>query len=62
MTQQTQKITALLNEIKVISSELPKGKSHMVHNRCSKIRMVRVLLDAPMTEVTGPSRVTRAET
>ena len=40
MTQQTQKITALLNEIKVISSELPKGKSHMVHNRCSKIQTI----------------------
>lgn len=34
------KINTLLTEIKVISTELPKGKSHMVQNRCSKIQTI----------------------
>lgn len=38
--QQARKINVLLTEIKAISTDLPKGKSHKVQNRCSKISMI----------------------
>lgn len=38
--RQSKKVNALLTEIRAISSELPKGKSHKVQNRCSKISMI----------------------
>lgn len=39
-TQQAKKINSLLTEIKTISTELPRGKSHKVRNRCSKISVI----------------------
>lgn len=36
----TKRINALLTEIKILSAGLPKGKSNMVQNRCSKISLI----------------------